>query len=229
MWIESGCWDFRRPCAPSVSLGHFMSKPLVFFDVDTQVDFMLPTGNLYVPGAEQIVPNLQRLMDGARKTRLPVISTADAHAPDDPEFKIWPPHCVVGTPGQRRIPQTRFPAPVVIPRHPGAFRPTGRWAGQFILEKTTYSPQDNSNFDAVLHALGSRRAVVFGVATEFCVLATALALRQHNFKVDVVVDAIKAITAEGGRTALEDMAAAGVGTVTTAAICSAIVPLIDRC
>jgi len=56
------------------------------------------------------------------------------------------------------------------------------------------------------------------------VLATALALRQHNFKVDVVVDAIKAITAEGGRTALEDMAAAGVETVTTEAICSAIVP-----
>ena len=194
-------------------------EPLVFFDVDTQVDFMHPTGSLYVPGADEIVPNLQRLMNWARENEVPVISTADAHSPDDPEFKIWPPHCVIGTSGQRRIPETLFPEAVVIPCRPGAFRPPARWMGQFIVEKATYSVQDNPNFDAMLHALGLRRAVVFGVATECCVLAGALALRRHGFNVDVVVDAIKPITEEGGGKALEEMAAAGVRTVTTAEVC----------
>ena len=197
-------------------------EPLVFFDVDTQLDFMRARGSLYVPGAEQIVPNLQRLMDWARENDVPVISTADAHSPDDREFTIWPPHCVIGTPGQRRIPETLFPEPVVIPCRPGAFQPPARWVGQFIVEKPTYSAQDNPNFDAILRALGARRAVVFGVATEYCVHAVALALCRQSLKVDVVVDAIKPITAEGGRKALEEMAAGGVRAVTTAEVCGPV-------
>ena len=203
-------------------------ESLFFFDVDTQVDFMCSTGRLYVPRAEQIVPNLQRLMNWARANDVPVISSADAHSPDDAEFKIWPPHCVVGTPGQQRIPETLFPAPVVIPCRPGGFEPPERWTGQFIVEKATYSAQDNPNFDAILHALDSRRAVVFGVATEFCVLASALALCWHGFPVDVVVDAVKPITEEGARKALEEMAAAGVRLVTTANVCKPVTSATTR-
>ena len=197
-----------------------MSKSLAFFDVDTQVDFMRPTGRLYVPEAEQIVPNLQRLMAWARENDVPVISSADAHSPDDPEFKIWPQHCVVGTPGQQRIPETLFAVPVIIPCRPGAFQPPERWVGQFIVEKPTYSSQGNPNYDALLRALGLRHAVVFGVATEFCVLADTLGLCQRGFDVDVVVDAIKPITEAGGRKALEEMEAAGARMATTAEVCS---------
>ncbi len=196
------------------------TEPLVFFDVDTQVDFMRPTGRLYVPGAEDLVPNLRRLMDWARAHDVPVLSSADAHQPDDPEFKIWPPHCVIGTAGQQRIPETLFPAPVVIPCRPGAFQPPARSVGQFIVEKPTYSARDNPNFDALLNALGKRRAVVFGVATEFCVRADALELARRGYRVEVVTDAIKPITAEGGRRALEEMAAAGVRMATTAEVCN---------
>jgi nicotinamidase/pyrazinamidase len=195
------------------------SEPLVFFDVDTQVDFMRPTGRLYVPGAERIVPHLQRLMNWARENEVPVISSADAHLPDDPEFKIWPPHCVIGTPGQQRIPETSFPDSVIIPYRACAFQPPPRWVGQFIVEKPTYSVVDNPNFAAILRALGRRRAVVFGVATEFCVRAAALALCQRGFPVEVVIDAIRPITEEGGRKALEEMAAAGGRMVTTAEVC----------
>ena len=131
-----------------------MSEPLVFFDIDTQVDFMLPHGKLYVPGAERIIPNLVRLISFARAQGIPVISSADAHAPDDPEFAIWPPHCVAGTPGQRRIPETQFANPVVVPCRPGAFTPPARWSGQTIVEKKTYNTGDNPNFDAVVQALG---------------------------------------------------------------------------
>jgi nicotinamidase/pyrazinamidase len=199
-------------------------EPLVFLDVDTQVDFMSPAGRLYVPGAEQIVPNLQCLMNWARQNDVPVISSADAHAPDDPEFKIWPPHSVIGTAGQQRIPETMFPDAVLIPCRAGAFQPPARWVGQFIVEKSTYSAQDNPNFDAIWQALGGRRVVVFGVASEYCVLADTLALCRRGFKVDVVADAIKPITAEGGRKALEEMAAAGVRMLSTADVCRPAAP-----
>ena len=194
--------------------------PLAFFDIDTQVDFMRPTGRLYVAGAEQIVPNLNRLIRWAGANDVPVISSADAHLPDDPEFKIWPPHCVAGTPGQRRIPETLFPSPVVIPCRPGAFQPPVRWTGQFIVEKPTYSSQENPNYEAILQAMGLRHAVVFGVATEFCVLADTLALCRRGLKVDVVMDAIKAITEAGGCGALEEMLAAGARMVTIAEVCN---------
>jgi nicotinamidase/pyrazinamidase len=197
-----------------------MSESLVFFDVDTQVDFMVPNGRLYVPGAEQIVPNLVRLMGWARAHDIPVFSSADAHTPEDPEFKIWQPHCVIGSPGQRRIPETQFAQAVVIPSRAGAFVPPARWTGQFVIEKSTYDTQDNPNFSEMLRALGPRHAVVFGVATEFCVLADALALRRHGFPVDLVVDAVKPITEEGGSKALTEMTAAGVRMVTTDDVCS---------
>ncbi len=186
-----------------------MSLPCVFFDIDTQVDFMLPHGRLYVPGAERIIPKLSRLMSFARAHDIPVVSSADAHAPDDPEFAIWPPHCVVGTPGQERIPETRFEGATVVPCRANAFSPPERWSGQTIFEKQTYDIADNPNFDAVLRSLGPRRAVVFGVATEFCVRASALALRKRGYAVDLVVDSIKAITEEGGRKAQAELTAAG--------------------
>jgi nicotinamidase/pyrazinamidase len=196
-----------------------MNEPLVFLDVDTQVDFMLPTGSLYVPGAEEIVPNLKKLLADAQEQHIPVLSSADAHAPDDPSFAEWPPHCVVGTPGQRRIPETQLPSAIVIPNRPGALSRPVEWSGQFIVEKQAYDVSTNANFEEILAWLGDRRFVVFGVATEYCVLSSVLALRRRDRPVDLVMDAIRAITEEGGRKAIEKMTAAGVRLVKTAEVC----------
>jgi nicotinamidase/pyrazinamidase len=199
--------------------GGFMAEPLVFFDVDTQADFMLPTGSLYVPGAQEIVPNLKMLTDFARAHGIPVVSSADAHSPDDKSFAEWPPHCVVGTPGQLRIPETSFPSSIIIANRPGRFDAPSKWSGQIIIEKQEYDATTNVNFDAILKALGMRRAVVFGVATEYCVRGTALGLRKRGLQVDLVTDAIKAIKPRDGRKAIEEMVAAGVHLVETAAVC----------
>jgi nicotinamidase/pyrazinamidase len=193
---------------------------LVFLDVDTQRDFMLPSGRLYVPHAEEIIPNLAKLMLWARDHRIPVISSADTHAPDDPEFAQWPPHCVAGTPGQRRIAQTLFPDAIVLENRPGAFQAPQEWVGQLIVEKPVYDFTTNVNFDAILASLGQPRFVVFGVATEYCVLADVLALRKRKLHVALVQDAIKPISEEGGQKALEEMVAAGARLVTTAEVCS---------
>lgn len=121
------------------------SERLVFLDVDTQVDFMLPGGALYVPGAEAIIPNLRQLMEYATTRHLLVFSSADAHAIDDASFSLWPPHCIVGTPGQRRIPETQFPAPLVIRNQPGSFQPPLPAAGQVVIEKMDYDISSNPN------------------------------------------------------------------------------------
>ncbi len=195
-----------------------MSDPVAFLDIDTQVDFMLPGGSLHVPGAEAIVPNLEKLTAFAWERGIPVLSSADAHPADDPSFSEWPPHCVVGTPGQQRIPQTRHPSPTVIPNRPGAFHPPARWAGQFIVEKQAYDVSTNANFDAILASLGPRRFVVFGVATDYCVRWSALNLRKRGIAVDLVTDAVKAITEKGGRDALDEMVRAGIRQVETAEV-----------
>jgi len=86
----------------------------VFFDVDTQLDFIYPAGALYVPEAENIVENLTKLTRYAVEKSYPIIATMDAHSEDDPEFKIWKPHCVVGTTGQQKCAGTIAPEQIVI-------------------------------------------------------------------------------------------------------------------
>jgi len=210
-----------------------MSEPtksgrLVFLDVDTQADFMLPSGRLYVPHAEEIIPNLAQLMSWAREHRIPIISSADTHAPDDPEFAQWPPHCVAGTPGQRRIPETLFPDAVLVENRPGAFQSPAGWVGQVIVEKRVYDFTTNVNIEAILASLGQPRFVVFGVATEYCVLSAVLALRKRDLPVAVVRDAIKSISEEEGRKALEEMATAGARLTMTAEICSPVPPGVGK-
>jgi len=201
------------------------SGRLVFLDVDTQVDFMLPSGRLYVPHAEEIIPNLAELMLWARARGIPVISSADTHAPDDPEFAQWPPHCVLGTPGQRRIPATLFPDAVVIENRLGAFQFPHEWVGQIIVEKSRYDFTTNLNFDAILACLGQPRFMVFGVATEYCVQSAVLALRKRDLPVALVWDAINPISEEGGKKAIGEMVAAGAQLVTTAEVCRSELPI----
>jgi nicotinate phosphoribosyltransferase len=210
----------RVPADPS------MPGAPVFLDVDTQVDFMMPAGALYVPGAETLAPNLRKLFAFARENKIPVLSSADAHPLDDPSFAQWPPHCVVGTPGQRRVPETQMGSPVIIPNRPGSFVLPEEWSGQFIVEKVEYDVSANPNFENILAALSSSlgpvRFVVFGVATEFCVRACVLALRKRNLAVDLVVDAIKGITPEGEQRAIDEMVAAGARLVNASEVCSIV-------
>jgi nicotinamidase/pyrazinamidase len=192
-----------------------MKDDRVFMDIDTQFDFMDPEGRLYVPGAEKIIPNLVRLVTYAKERNIPLLSSADAHPPDDPEFEAWPPHCVIGTRGQQRIEETMLPRAMTVSWRHGPFVIPEKWPPQVIIEKNAYDTAMNPKFDAILQALGPRRYVVFGVATEYCVRADVLSLLSRHKTVEVVVDAIRPISEEGGRRALEEMAAAGAQLVRT--------------
>src|SRR6266480_6204378 len=94
---------------------------VIFWDVDTQYDFMHADGKLYVPDAERIIGNLKRLSDYAHGHGIRVIASADDHVKghaeisDTPDWKTtFPPHCLRGTPGQKKIPETALREPLVI-------------------------------------------------------------------------------------------------------------------
>lgn len=180
---------------------------LVFIDVDTQVDFMLPSGSLYVPGAENIIPNLERLRQFAETKGIPVISSMDAHSADDEEFQQFPPHCVKGTPGQKKVPETLLARQGILPNEkqpPLADEEISRYQ-QWLLEKQKFDLFTNVNADSLLEQFEAGPCVVYGVATEYCVRAAVLGLLQRGHPVELVVDAIREIEPSGGRQALREM------------------------
>jgi nicotinamidase/pyrazinamidase len=184
----------------------------VFFDVDTQLDFLYPSGALYVPGAEAIVDRVAALNHCAATHGIPVISTMDAHTPDDSEFRDWPPHCITGTPGQRKPPSTLLERRVVVPNAPGLAEIDA--AQQILLEKQALDCFTNVNLPALLDRLGVERCVVYGVVTEICVKFAAFGLLKTGRRAELVRDAIKDLDATAGAKMMADFTAAG-GTLTT--------------
>jgi nicotinamidase/pyrazinamidase len=166
---------------------------MLLWDVDTQVDFLVPGGRLYVPGAETIIPNLARLTALARDKHLPLISSACAHLPGDPELRIYGPHCMAGTPGQQKVPETLLPNRYVVPNRPVSL-PDTRAYEQIIIEKQAFDVFTNPNTDEVLQQFGSvPQILLYGVVTEICVAAAARQLIERGHKVTLVSDAVRAL------------------------------------
>jgi len=186
-------------------------KNIFFVDVDTQRDFMLSTGALSVPGAERIIPKLRRLFDFARKNDITILSTMDAHVPDDPEFKQFPAHCVRGTEGQRKLDDTLLPRPLILPNKPvdRNLMDAVRKHHQIIVEKQSLDPFSNPVLERLMRVLPPH-AIVFGVATEYCVKLACLGIRRMGLPVAVVSDAIRALSPKTEKEALEAMRKAGV-------------------
>src|SRR5258708_527735 len=185
----------------------------VLIDVDTQNDFLLPVGALYVPGAEKLIPTFERIYNFARAKQIPVIASVDAHSDRDPEFASWPPHCIAGTLGQAKIPGTLLAGALTIPNRAGAAIPD---APQVIVEKQTIDVFETATMAAVVAARPAKRYVVFGVVTEICVWTTVQGLRKGGHAVEVVTDAIASLDPSGkGRASLDAMASAGASFITT--------------
>jgi len=192
-----------------------------FFDVDTQRDFMVPRGALYVPGARMVSGNIRRLVAYAAQRGLRLFASADAHVPGDPEMQRFPPHCMVGTPGQRKIEGTVLADHAIVPfgkrLSPRAIARALEHQ-QVIIEKQSYDVFDNPNTAPLLRAAGIKRFVVFGVATDFCVRAAVLGLRREGYAVTVVTDAIRGIDREATAKTLDEMRRAGARFKTTDAV-----------
>jgi len=186
--------------------------PYIFIDTDTQYDFMKSDGRLYVPQAETIIPNLAALIERAGRDGICVLSSVDAHPPDDPEFARFPPHCVLGTPGQQKLSETLLEPRRVITAEQtlGALEPLLEQNRQLIFEKSTFDVFSNPNAARLIETIDVGEYVVFGVATDYCVKAAAIGLRERGQRVAVVEDAVRAVSPETGRQALDEMRRRGV-------------------
>lgn len=185
-----------------------------FLDVDTQVDFIQPSGKLYAQGAEAILPNLARLVGFARAQGIPLVASVDAHGEGDAEFAQFPPHCLQGTPGQTKVAETRSGEEVFVTSTPQEQLPDPT-QGHVVLEKQELNVFSNPNAERVFAATGARRFVVFGVVTECCVKLAAQGLLERGYQVDVVRDAIWPIAPAGGEAALQELVAQGARLTTT--------------
>ena len=179
----------------------------VFYDVDTQIDFMLPAGALYVPGAERIVDCVAQLNRYAAAHHIPLISSVDAHLEDDVEFKNWPHHCVAGTLGQRKAEATLVEGRVIVPNRSGPIEIAG--ARQIILEKQTVNVFDTVTIERLLRQLNADRFVLYGVVTEVCVLWAARGLLKLGKQATVIAEAVKELDSLNCRNALDEIRASG--------------------
>ena len=194
-----------------------VSRDFVFWEVDVQRDFVLPGGNLYVPGAEKLLPNIRRLTDAARQGKVLLVSHGDFHTPDDPEFKIFPAHCVRGTLGSELVPEAITENVARVPNEPEARVPEDLSNYQQILvEKQTLSIFESRHAEALLNKLGTRAEfVVFGVVTEYCVSFAVKGLLERGRRVAVVTDAIATLKKAEGDKAVAEFVRLGARLVTT--------------
>lgn len=170
----------------------------VLWDVDTQVDFMLPDGKLYVPGAEETVGAMKRLVDAARAAGIVHVASADDHELTDleisagPDFlTTYPPHCLRGTRGARKIPETEQedPVPIALELLPERYL-EGR---EFLILKKSFDVFTNPNTERLLDRLEPDEIVVFGVATDVCDAAAIRGFLARGLKVRFVEDAARGL------------------------------------
>ncbi len=194
-----------------------VSRDFIFWEVDVQRDFVLPGGKLYVPAAEKLLPNIRRLTDAARQGKVFLVSHGDFHTPNDPEFKIFPPHCVKGTPGSELVPEAITENVARVPNDPDAKLPDDltRYQ-QILLEKQTLSIFESRHADELVQKLGTQAEfVVFGVVTEYCVSFAVKGLLERGRRVAVVTDAIETLKKDEGEKAVAEFVRLGARLTTT--------------
>jgi nicotinamidase/pyrazinamidase len=170
----------------------------VLWDVDTQIDFVHAAGKLAVPDAEAAVPAMARLVKAARLAGIPHVASADDHELTDTEISerpdytaTYPPHCLRGTRGAEKIPETKQEDPVplaltVVPE---------KWlrGREFLLLKKSFNVFTNPNAERLLELLDPDEVILFGVATDVCNDAAIRGLLARGRAVTFVEDASRGL------------------------------------
>jgi nicotinamidase/pyrazinamidase len=181
--------------------------------VDFQNDFGDPAGSLAVTGAEQALPVVNRAVRDAIAARATVVATQDWHPEATPHFAkdggVWPVHCVANTWGAALVPGLELPAD--SPRVRKGMNGEDGYSG-FTMRDTETGEEIPTELEGILRKGGVGRVVVCGLATDYCVRATALDAVRLGFEVEVLADGIAAVNLEpeDGERALSEMAEAGV-------------------
>ena len=178
---------------------------IVFWDVDTQIDFMDAKGKLPVPNADSIRGNLKKLTLCGTYGVNPILSSRDRHFEDDMEMEKFPPHCMSGSIGYRNIPETTVKDECIFAnkiRDCGVFEKYTYvdimltlmlQPKKVVFEKQTTDVFTNPHIDRVLDKIGITDVYIYGVATEYCVKDAVIGFLKRGYKVYLVTDAIMGI------------------------------------
>lgn len=182
-----------------------MKEELVFWDVDTQFDFMRPEGKLYVPGAETIIDKVSEVRRLALENGYSIIADIDWHSVDNdeisdtPDFKrTFPPHCMAGEPGSQRV---GYLGDLPIGHVSIEKMPTNELhklidKDQFhvVIRKEELDVFSNPNTVELVKLVDPKTVIVFGVALDFCVSCVVNGLsRFFNAELRVLKDAVKGL------------------------------------
>jgi nicotinamidase/pyrazinamidase len=181
--------------------------------VDVQNDFADPAGSLSVAGGDAVVATVNREIEMARDNGALVVATQDWHPETTPHFAkdggVWPVHCVAGSWGAELHPDLALP--VMAPRIRKGANGEDGYSG-FTMRDPTTGETTSTELEKLLRDAGADHVVVVGLATDYCVKATALDAVRLGFETRVLTDAIAAVDLQpsDGERALDEMAAAGV-------------------
>jgi nicotinamidase/pyrazinamidase len=196
---------------------------LVFVDIDTQRDFLEPSGALWIAGSDAILPNLRRLTQFALKHQIPIVATACSHHADDPELGRFPPHCMCGSPGEKRVGATAVAGSVVLGIGQGL---EGELPPHLTVQKREIDVFSRPDAGALFARYNQARPtfVVYGVATDYCVRAVAVGLLSAGCRVAIVADAVRPIDTAKEPVVLTELAKRGALLTTTDVVCRPRVP-----
>jgi nicotinamidase/pyrazinamidase len=208
----AGSWRSAQSDSWSVAEAEARYGPQVaLVVVDLQNDFADPAGSLSVQGAADIVPLVNAEIERALDAGAAVAYTQDWHPTHTPHFAqdggIWPVHCVIDTWGAELHPGLSVRGPIVRKGTHGEDGYSG-----FSMRNPAGGMPVPTELDATLARGGVKRLVVCGLATDYCVKATALDGVRLGYETAVLLDAIRAVNLQPGdaERALDEMTAAGV-------------------
>jgi nicotinamidase/pyrazinamidase len=205
-----------------------MKKDTLFWDVDTQYDFMRPEGRLYVAGAEGIIDTVSEARRFALENGYSIIAATDWHREgnkeisDKPDFKTtFPSHCMAGKPGSERVGYLGELPIDVVPNermNDGDLRKLiDKKQFHIVTRKEELNPFSNPNMTKILEFLKPRVVVVFGVALDLCVRqAVEELLGMGGIKVYLLRDAVKGLGLKGDDEVIEELKSKGVEIISLA-------------
>ena len=158
-------------------------KSVIFFDVDTQYDFMHKDGKFYVKNAEDIIPNLNAITQFALTNSIPVFASIDNNGFGNATGK-W---------DKLKIPETRLGNSIIVPNKKLANEIIRQLKkeNKLLIEKQEHNAFSNPNLKPILK--GTKKAYVYGVATDYCVKEAVLELRNMKIETYIIKDAIKSV------------------------------------
>ena len=180
-----------------------MNEGILFWNVDTQIDFIEPTGKLYVKGAEKLKPVLKKITNYAAENHIRVINTCDFHlinsnelSPNPDYINSFPEHCMAGTRGAEFIDETRPKLPAIVDWMTElAILPQLANVNQYrniVIRKDAFDVFEGNPYTTrILNLIQPEKVFVYGITTNVCVDKAVCGLAAMGFKVFVFEDAIR--------------------------------------